>query len=108
MLALIAGVAVIAGIIWLGGLAHDDLALYVNQLEVPTPPGMSRPVFLAEVQHESNLPRRLDRNDPSTADQLKKAFAKHPWVESVEIGELTQPQPVTITLRTPTLIVGGR
>ncbi|MFL5329073.1 MAG: hypothetical protein ACJ8C4_09160 [Gemmataceae bacterium] len=108
MLALAAGVAVIAGIIWLGGLAHDDLALVVDQLDVPTPPGMSRAVFLAEIQHESNLPRRLNRNDPKTAEALKNAFSKHPWVESVEISDLMKAQPVVLTLRTPTLAVAGR
>ena len=42
LVAVLIGVSIIAGIIWLGRAARDDLALIVDQLDVPSPPGMSR------------------------------------------------------------------
>jgi hypothetical protein len=108
LLAIALGVAVIVGIIWLGHAAKEDLALVVDQLDVPSPPNMSRNDFLAEVRYQGNLPDKLHRGDPATAERLKQAFSKHPWVESVEIGPMTQAQPVIVRLRVPALAVGGR
>jgi len=53
-------------------------------LDCPSPPGLSRRDFLADVQAYANLPDRLDRNDPDLPPRLVEAFAASPWVERVE------------------------
>jgi hypothetical protein len=108
LVALVIAAGVIGGIIWLGQAAREDLALVVEQLDVPSPPGMKRATFLAEVRYQDQLPEKLSRADASTAQRLQSAFSKHPWVESVQIGPLTEAQPVIVRLRTPAMIVAGR
>jgi hypothetical protein len=114
LVAAVAGLAVLAGVIAFGKLTRDDLdrrgyyTLTLADLAVPAPPGLSRQQFLDEVCYESRLPAKLDRTDATAGRRLQAAFAAHPWVESASVGDLAGPQPVRLVFRRPTLVVGDR
>jgi hypothetical protein len=103
----------VLGLIVLGKAArdrlrqHQDYALAVGDIDCPAPPGMRRPEFLAEVQYLGPLPDRLPALDDETAVRLSAAFARHPWVESVEEVRLLPPSGARVRLvfRTPALAV---
>jgi hypothetical protein len=103
----------IFGLIVLGRAARDQLrqheryTLAVSDIDCPTPPGLQRPEFLAEVQYVGHLPDRLSALDDDTAARLSAAFAQHPWVERVEEVRVAPPAGarVRLTFRTPALIV---
>lgn len=113
-LAVACGAALLAGIIVLGRTAREDLArqdhysFAVDELDVPSPPGLDRAAFLDEVRYLSGLPAKLDRTAADTPERLRAAFATHPWVEAVEVGDLSTNQAVMLKLRTPALAVGHR
>lgn len=106
--------AIIGGFLVWGKLAKDDLEkrghfnLNISDLRVDAPPGTNRVDFLAEVCYLAKLPLTLNRTDPNTPKKLQDAFAMHPWVEKVTIGDLNGPAPVQLVLRVPTLAVGQR
>lgn len=82
----------------------DQLQVAFKDIRVEPPPGMTRRDFLDEVQYLSRLPATT----PSTGDhaELKSAFAKHPWVRSVDaIRSDANGVTVTLTLRRPVLAV---
>lgn len=106
--------AIIGGFILWGKFAKDDLEkrghfdLVIADLRVDAPPGMTRVVFLEEVAYQSKLPATLNRTEPSTTKKLQDAFAAHPWVEKVVVGDLNGAEPVKLSHRVPTLAVGPR
>jgi hypothetical protein len=111
---LAAGLAVLAGVITASRFARQDLdrrghyAVALSRFDIPTPPGLTKDVFLAEVLYNRPLPPTLDRTDPATRTALQQAFAAHPWVESVTVGDLSDPAGLRVTIRTPALAVAGR
>ncbi|MBX7104606.1 MAG: hypothetical protein K1X57_11030 [Gemmataceae bacterium] len=113
-MALVAGIAAIAGVIVLGKLSRQQLddrghyAVKLADLDLPAPPGVSKANFLAEVKYNHPIPDVLDRTDPAARLKLQQALAAHPWVESVTVGDLSDPKPVTLVIRVPTLAVGQR
>src|SRR5262245_29149101 len=106
---------VVAGVVALGRAAHDDwrkherYALTFDEVHCEPPPGLRREEFLREVQYEADLPDRLDRFDAALTLNLKSAFLRHPWVESVERIDVSATGPVRLRLvyRTPVLAVRG-
>jgi hypothetical protein len=114
VLAPVVGAALlIVGLIALGRAARDQLrqhensTLAVRDIDCPSPPGLQRPEFLAEVQYVGNLPDRLPVLDDDTPARLSAAFARHPWVEKVEEVRVVKPAGASARLvfRTPALIV---
>lgn len=112
----IASVAIVAGVIyaghwarqWLDRRGHYDVAM--ADIQCPTPPGMSREAFLAEVQYLAGLPDRISTVDPSAVLKLNAAFRAHPWVERVQTVALRAadgPKAV-LQIRTPVLAVNDR
>ena len=71
---------------WAGGQLrdHDRYAVLFADVVCDPPPGSSRADFLEEVQYLAALPDRLQRLDDGLAGRLAEAFAKHPWVETVQ------------------------
>jgi hypothetical protein len=114
LLGLVAGLAVLAGVVVVHKLTRDDLdrrehyVIKLTDLNVAAPPGMSREDFVAEVLYNRGLPAKYDRTDPALSSKLQTAFAAHPWVEKATVGDVTSPRPVELVFRTPTLAVGDR
>jgi hypothetical protein len=114
LLAPVVGAALLVfGLIALGRAARDQLrqhehySLAVSDIDCPTPPGLTRPEFLAEVQYLGPLPDRLSALDDDTPVRLAAAFARHPWVEAVGEVRLVPPSGARARLvfRTPALAV---
>jgi hypothetical protein len=114
--------AFLAGMILAGGLASLLIATWMIQdsltdsdryrvdcsvIDCPVPPGSSPAEFLAEVREFGRLPNQLSLVDPRLPEQLRQAFAFHPWVESVDGVRVTPRRriEVALTLRTPILAV---
>jgi hypothetical protein len=75
-------------------------------IQCSPPPGMDRYEFLAEVQYLAGLPDRVDVREDDLAGRLRAAFARHPWVQSVdEVKISTQRIEVRLQCRTPVLAV---
>lgn len=75
-----------------------------DDIRVDPPPGLTRSDFLDEVRYLSRLPGSV----PATGDHadLKAAFAKHPWVKTVDsIRTDASGLTATLTLRRPALAV---
>jgi hypothetical protein len=108
---LLAGAGLLAGVLLLGGRARESLrgrvALPLADVDCDPPAGMSRAEFLAEVQYLGNLPDSLDLLAPDLGPRLSAAFARHPWVASVEKVEKRTPRGLraALTFRTPVLAV---
>ena len=49
-----------------------------------SPRGLDRHTFLTEVRYVSQFPESFNAVDESDRERLGKAFAAHPWVESVD------------------------
>ncbi len=62
---------------------HDRYKIRLADIECVPPDGMSRVDFLDEVQYLANLPAELRLLDDELPEQLAGAFARHPWVMSV-------------------------
>ena len=90
LVALALGFGVLAGIAWFGTRAGTEVvpnARYTfpfADIETTAPPGLDRRSFLMEVRYLNDLPETLQSVDPKLSEQLKSAFAKHPWVRAVE------------------------
>lgn len=114
LLAVIAAGGIVFGVAGLGEWARSDLdrrdyfRLAIDEVECPTPPGMTREVFLAEVQFVGSLAAKMRKIDPGVGAELKTAFARHPWVESVQSVNLVDRPSVSVTFRRPTLVIGAR
>jgi hypothetical protein len=114
---LVAAIFLVA-LLALGQAARDELrqddryVFALADVDCVPPPGQDRSAFLGEVQYLGSLPDRLRLLDDGLAGRLAEAFAKHPWVESVERVELAAPRQVRVRLvfRRPVLAVpvGGR
>jgi hypothetical protein len=105
-LALALGVGLfLAGLIWLGEAAREDLReqqrclLPFADVACSPPPGLNRGDFLDEVRYLANVPQRLNLLDPDLATRLAQAFAQHPWVARVERVEVLPPSEVRVQLR---------
>lgn len=103
----------LAGVIWLG---HWSLAQVRDQdryqaaladIDCDVPEGMERRAFLDEVQYHSRLPDRVNVLDDDLPQRLARAFARHPWVETVDDVQVTPPRHIAVRLhfRTPVLAV---
>lgn len=114
LLGLMGGLAVLASVVVVHQYTRDDLqrrghyALQLAEFQLPAPPGMTRDVFIAEVLYSRGLSGKLDRTDAQLTEKLRHAFAAHPWVEKVTVGDLAGPQPIKLVFRTPALSVGER
>jgi hypothetical protein len=95
---ILGGLALVLGLLALGRGAHTSLRSR-DEYTVPfaaidcTPPGsLSRAEFLAEVQYLARLPDQLRLLDGDLPPLLARAFAAHPWVESVRRVEVHNPR----------------
>src|SRR6186997_3346707 len=108
-LALAAGV--LLAFDWLGGEAlrrvgfRDRYRVAFADIRCEAPPGVDRPAFLTEVRYVSNHPESFLALDDSDHTRLERAFALHPWVESVDGVTVEPGNIVTVKLkfRTPVL-----
>lgn len=104
---------VLGGIVLAGRWGLEQLrgrARYLvdfSDIECPAPPGLSHADFLDEVRYEAQAPARLGLLDDNLAAQLTKAFAQHPWVETVDGVTLERPRTIRVhlTFRRPVLAV---
>jgi hypothetical protein len=104
---------VILGLGWLGQWARERLATRVEyqtafaDIDCPAPPDVTKADFLGEVQYLAGLPDRFSVLEPGLPNRLAAAFARHPWVESVERVEVVPPRQLCVRLRfrTPVLRV---
>jgi hypothetical protein len=103
-LPLVAGAAVLAGLLWLGRLARERLrdreahVIYFTDIECDPPPGLSRREFLDEVQYLAGLPDRLNLLEPDTNARIADGLAQHPWVRRVRRVEQLPPHRVHVDL----------
>jgi hypothetical protein len=105
--------AIVGGVIWLGRLGkeqiHDQDRFKVPLAEVvcDVPEGMERTEFLDQVQYNSPQATHFNVLDDDLAKQVKRVFARHPWVEKVHGVELTPPRRIELSLvfRVPVLAV---
>ena len=113
-LALAIGVAlVLLGVATVGRLTRASIArsdrytIPFADIDCLPPPGKARADFLAEVQYQNSLPSRLPLLEEGLPARLGEAFARHPWVESVQAVEILAPGRVLVRLvyRTPVLRV---
>src|SRR5438876_11648123 len=99
-LAAVAGtVALVAfvycAVVWLGQQANEaivDRPRYLvrfDDIACPTPPGLDRSTFLAEVRYLANPPAEFSSADPAIPRKLAEAFARHPWVAIAAPSEST-------------------
>lgn len=94
----------VGGLLALGQYLRDDLhssdryQLSIHDIDCESPPGRSRSDFLSEVHYYGQLPEKLNVLDADFTDTLRKAFAKHPQVKSVEKVTVTAPKNVHVEL----------
>ena len=76
-------------------------------IQCDAPRGMDRSTFLTEVRYLSAFPEVFHGLDESERQQLAAAFAKHPWVESVDAVEVEPGNVVRVklTYREPALAI---
>jgi hypothetical protein len=109
--AMLAPGLLLAGLIFLGCLARENLrrqqryTIDFADIECPSPPGQERGDFLDEVRYLAGCPDRLSLLDDNLAEHLHRSFARHPWVEKVTQVETSLPRQVRVELlyRTPVL-----
>jgi hypothetical protein len=86
---------------------QDRFRVAARDIEVTPLPVWIRTDLLAEVQRLGDLPDTLNTLDPHLAENLRDAFALHPWVR--EVIEVRVIHPVTIrvmlTYREPVAVV---
>jgi cell division septal protein FtsQ len=103
----------LASIIWLGRWSQqqvrsqDRYLVPVADIECDPPAGLDRVEFLDQVRYDARLPAQVNVLDDDLPAQLRAAFAKHPWVETVDDVQLRSPRTITVrlTYRTPVLAV---
>jgi hypothetical protein len=104
---------VLGGIIAVGQWTREWLRqeprsqLSFTAIECAAPPGQTREAFLSEVQYLASLPEKLSLLDRDASVRLRDAFARHPWVRTVEGVEVSPAGEVQVrlTFRTPVLSV---
>src|SRR5438046_389062 len=87
LLAVLGTVALVAfvyfAVVWLGQQASEaivDRPRYLvrfDDIACPTPPGLDRSTFLAEVRYLANPPAEFSSADPAIPKKLAEAFARH-------------------------------
>ncbi len=105
--------AIVGGVIWLGHWSqsqiHDKDQYKVPLTEVicDVPDGMERTEFLDQVQYDSPKVTHFNVLDDDLSVQVKRVFARHPWVEKVDGVKLTPPRSIAVALvfRVPVLAV---
>jgi hypothetical protein len=110
---LLAVAGLLAGIVWLGGRAREQVRTRdrylaaVADVDCPAPDGMDRAEFLQQVRYDGRLPARVNVLDDDLPARLREAFARHPWVETVDDVTLRPPRTIAVrlTFRTPVLAV---
>ena len=114
LLFLIVGLLLLCGVLVLGGLAlhslHDQprYQIVFGDIECTPPSGLSREVFLEEVQMLASFPDSACALDDGLPARLSAAFAKHPWVEQVQGVEVTAPKRVRVRLAYRTAVLRVR
>ena len=108
----------IGSIYWLGHESRHHLQsqprfrISLGEIDCPVPPGLSRKVFLDEVQYYAACPDDFSLLDKEYPKLLKHIFSKHHWVEKVEEVKLQPPRQIQVGLlfRQPVLVVriGGQ
>ncbi len=94
---ILCGLALVLGVIALGRGTRaalrdrDGYTLALTDIDCTSPEGLSRGEFLTEVQSLARVPNRLPTLDEDLPARLAKAFAVHPWVESVRRVEIRGP-----------------
>ncbi|MCX7701099.1 MAG: hypothetical protein N2039_09490 [Gemmataceae bacterium] len=89
-------------------MTAERYQLPFQAIDSPTPPGMERGAFLAEVRYYGQLPDPLPLLDDQLSDKLAQAFARHPWVERVEQVQLGPGRRVQVQLRLRTAVLAVR
>jgi hypothetical protein len=87
---------------------HDRFRIPLTSIDYTLPSWVDANTFLAEIRYLGDLPEQFHTQDPVAVEQIRSAFAKHPWVESVaEVGQLTidRRYALPVTFREPRLIV---
>ena len=86
---------------------RDRYRVAFADVHCDAPPGLDRHTFLAEVRYVANFPDSFNALDEADRTYLAKAFAVHPWVESVEGISVEAGNAVTVRLkfRVPVLAV---
>lgn len=65
-------------------VSQRQYQIQFHDIDSPAPPGQERADFLAEVQYLAGLPDAVPFLDDGMGQRLAAAFARHPWVETVE------------------------
>ncbi len=112
---ILCAMALLLGIVALGRATRtalhdrDAYTITFTDLECAPPEGTSRRDFLGEVQSLCRLPDHLHLLDEDVTARLARAFAAHPWVESVRRVDVRGPGSkihVDLAYRNPVLVVG--
>jgi hypothetical protein len=105
--------ALVVALVAVGRLTREGLrgspryTLPFSAIDCPPPPGQSRGEFLTEVAYGAGCPEQLDVLAEGLAGRLAEAFARHPWVDTVErVAILPGPRvEIRLAYRTPVLAV---
>jgi hypothetical protein len=77
-------------------------------VEVETPPGLTREAFLEQVQAAAALPDALALDDPTQVERLRNAFKAHPWVRLVaELEQRDGRLRLPLDFRRPVLLISS-
>ena len=89
---------------------HDQprYQIVFGDIECTPPPGLTREVFLEEVQMLASFPDSACALDDGLPARLSAAFAKHPWVEQVQGVEVGAPKRVRVRLAYRTAVLRVR
>jgi hypothetical protein len=102
--ALLAAV-ILAAVIAVGRWGREQLrndpryAVTLDELDFPSPPGLTRGDFLAELRFLHPKDDRFSTIDPDLNGQMAALFGPHPWVAAVEGTTVTAPKKVHVELR---------
>lgn len=108
---ILCGLALLLGVIALGRAARASLhdreryTISFDAIGCEPPPGMSHHEFLEEVRHLSHQPESLHLLDEDVSARLGRAFAAHPWVESVRSVQIRGTARIDLIYRQPVLAV---
>ncbi len=107
------GIGLLTMLVWIGQRAGNAVAdqpryqIPITEVQCNTPAGMDRTIFLNEVRAVGNLPETVSAVAVETPPLLATAFAKHPWVASVDRVSVKSDRTIHVELvfRTPVLAV---
>lgn len=108
------GIGLLTTLVWIGqkaGSSVSDKERYrvpVASIDCDVPPGSDRAVFLAEVRSLANLPETISAVSPDTPPTLAAAFAKHPWVASVQRVNVKPDRTIRVELQFRTPVLAAR